>query len=1344
MNPRVTKHTNECKYCGSNKHHPDECEFYPGCEICGGIAHEIADCPKNLRNSRKQRVANKQSTKPTDKYSKECGPKVVFGDNSLGNTEGYGSVNFNGITFTMVSYVNGLKHNLISINQLYDANFKVLFTKTLGTIFNQNDKVILIAPRRRDVYVIDMSSYNKGSNARFFAKASPSINWLWHKRLSHLNFKNINNLTKHNLVSGLPSLTFSKDKNYSACEIGKHHRETVKTKSEDNEAISQSSIKGNVINFNEVSSLPNDEFLEPINNDSLCTVNTEYFPYVPAFDRLSTNTPSGTSTPLGSLTPVEPPMVTFEDVTPTGLEAEHPKSDVDLNIDDLQEDTRVEQSSEVHLSPQINSPSSNNISDPHVAQDRWSREKHNELVNIIGEPLVGITTRSSVRDSEATSAHECLYVNFLFEIEPKKLIEALEEEGWELSGSGKTKRMKEGLLQRIKQGFTQKYDLDDYASMKCPMLPPNNLGPDKSGVSINETLFRGMIGSLMYLTTSRPDIQFSICLCARYQANLKESHLVVVKRIFRYLKGTQNLGLWYPKESGFDLKAYSDSNYVGCNLDRKTKALYVAAAGCYAQVIWIKSQLADYDVLYDKVLIFCDNTSAIAISNNLVLHSRTKHIDIREFWYTDKADTTTKIITFTLSCFDKPLLFDLDVFSFVIELKPSENFVSSPPKETVKAGLATLGLFNEKNPELSSTDLINSSLPSFSKRHMFKVADLSPEPLQTLIPPSGEVNADDIADKSLSRTSVPPVTQPKAPTVKRLRKKKIPSLTQPKVSPTNRIETSSPSPATHPQSTEEFVATADPPRCLEASELAEEKKDVGAHSLEVPTFEQLMDEVNKQNKSMSETPESPYDTESGIKFIKSFKVATIFGSLSIHLETDQTANANITFLGSRPTTIELDDSGSDLYSMPSDDMASLTGFETPLSANGDDALPNASAGVSAISNPFGHLHRERTTLSSKVDQMESRVTKDLSKVIKTKMSNSVRERVQKGMQYVNDRLFTVQDDIAHNTQRIDDMMELFRAMNFLLTDVVNEQAPPSSKLTNSKTALVIHPLKNKTSKANVSKEKDSVDEPPVKKLKQELSVKQFIDYLFNTTSSSFSPSPPREPTPLRDPSKGKGVTIEEPMKDLIPYMEEGGSEPKIQSRKSFITLEGVLSEEDNMAQLKEMADLLPIIKISYRVSSSQDATMRITRDNDPLNIMAKKLGVPPPLELANFGWSSKNKKRKRSEKLQEVFVKEDIVVDGMHRNLILPTGIIGRRGMIICEPKARIFYYNGNFDLAFQRESEFHLATTPQLIRLQPDITRGAPEAEDMYNLLSLTIKARNDAEEARKIVKDNLDGNGL
>ncbi|GJX03735.1 retrovirus-related pol polyprotein from transposon TNT 1-94 [Tanacetum coccineum] len=107
------------------------------------------------------------------RYLKEPGPKVVFEDDSLGDTEGYGLINCNGITFTRVAYVNGFKHNLNSISQLCDANFKVLFKKTHGTIFKQKDKVVLIAPRRINVYVIDMSSFNKDCNACFFAKALP-------------------------------------------------------------------------------------------------------------------------------------------------------------------------------------------------------------------------------------------------------------------------------------------------------------------------------------------------------------------------------------------------------------------------------------------------------------------------------------------------------------------------------------------------------------------------------------------------------------------------------------------------------------------------------------------------------------------------------------------------------------------------------------------------------------------------------------------------------------------------------------------------------------------------------------------------------------------------------------------------------------------------------------------------------------------------------------------------------------------------------------------------------------------------------------------------------------------
>ncbi|GJW56805.1 hypothetical protein Tco_0103536 [Tanacetum coccineum] len=104
-----------------------------------------------------------------------------------------------------------------------------------------------------------------------------------------------------------------------------------------------------------------------------------------------------------------------------------------------------------------------------------------------------------------------------------------------------------------------------------------------------------MIGSLMYLTASRHDIQFSTCLCARYQANLKESHLIAAKIFFKYLKGTSNLGLWYPKGSDFDLKAYSDSDYAGCNLDRKNTLGGAVLKSSRLKVSWLT-------MIFDEIL----------------------------------------------------------------------------------------------------------------------------------------------------------------------------------------------------------------------------------------------------------------------------------------------------------------------------------------------------------------------------------------------------------------------------------------------------------------------------------------------------------------------------------------------------------------------------------------------------------------------------------------------------------------------------------------------------------------------------------------------------------------------
>ncbi|KAI3735961.1 hypothetical protein L6452_15489 [Arctium lappa] len=212
----------------------------------------------------------------------------------------------------------------------------------------------------------------------------------------------------------------------------------------------------------------------------------------------------------------------------------------------------------------------------------------------------------------------------------------------------------------------RKFNMSDSSIMKTPMATGTLLDADFSGKPVDQKVYRSMIGSLLYLTASRPDIMFAICFCARYQSNPKESHFNAVKRILRYLKGTPNLGLWYPKDSRFDLTAFTDADHAGCKLDRKStsgscqfigdklvswtskkqncvststvEAEYVAAASCCSQVLWMKTQLRDFGYNYKRIPIYCDSKSAIAITVNPVQHSKTKHIDVRYHFIKDHVE----------------------------------------------------------------------------------------------------------------------------------------------------------------------------------------------------------------------------------------------------------------------------------------------------------------------------------------------------------------------------------------------------------------------------------------------------------------------------------------------------------------------------------------------------------------------------------------------------------------------------------------------------------------------------------------------------------------------------------
>nr|GEV46424.1 hypothetical protein [Tanacetum cinerariifolium] len=622
--------------------------------------------------------------------------------------------------------------------------------KTLKSILRS--KSTFKAEALKDVIINELPSApakgNKSSSASKVHSATAAfenLNWLWHKRLAHLNLKTINKLEKQNLVIRLPSLVYSKDKPCSTCEKGKHRRASFKTKQ-------SSSIKKCLhllhidlfrpvtprsINHEKYTSVIVDEYsrytwfdekgddgyllgyslvskaFRVFNTRRQQTEETYHItfdesPNVIKFSKSLVDNINIAETkrypPDEYLHPYEPSQTDQNDQSVLNdeiLNDDHSKhfnhtndeqiSDNLLNNEDIQisehlsspsvEDTLVHNTIPIPIPP-LPIPSMVTL----APQDRWSKDKHIKLVNIIGNPGVGMLTRAVAKELSAVSAHECLFADFLSKEEHKKVSEALKHPGWvdaiqeklnqfarnkvctlvpapygkPIFGSkwvfrnkrDKTEIVIKNKARLVAEGYNQQKGID-YDETFAPVARLEEIkiflafatymnfivyqmdvksaffnGTDLNGKAVNETQYRGMIRSLMYLIDSRPGIQFSTCLCARYQANPKESYLTAVKRIFR------KITLGACQLLGGKLLCWSAKKEQSVAMS-SAEVEYVAVAGCYANILWMKSQLTNYDIIYEKVTIFYDNTSAIAISNNPVLHSRTKHIDIRYHFIRD-------------------------------------------------------------------------------------------------------------------------------------------------------------------------------------------------------------------------------------------------------------------------------------------------------------------------------------------------------------------------------------------------------------------------------------------------------------------------------------------------------------------------------------------------------------------------------------------------------------------------------------------------------------------------------------------------------------------------------------
>ncbi|XP_040374084.1 secreted RxLR effector protein 161-like [Rosa chinensis] len=200
--------------------------------------------------------------------------------------------------------------------------------------------------------------------------------------------------------------------------------------------------------------------------------------------------------------------------------------------------------------------------------------------------------------------------------------------------------------------------MENSNAVKNPIVPGTKLTKDKAGVKVDSTMFKQVVGSLMYLTATRPDLMYGVSLISRFMSCPTMSHWLAAKRILRYVRGTTELGIFYKKGGRTDLVAYIDSDFASDLDDRRstsgfvfslgfgavswsskkqhvvtlstTEAEYIAVAFCACQCVWLRRVLEKLGLKEKKsIVIQCDNNSTIQLSKNPVFHGRCKHINVR-------------------------------------------------------------------------------------------------------------------------------------------------------------------------------------------------------------------------------------------------------------------------------------------------------------------------------------------------------------------------------------------------------------------------------------------------------------------------------------------------------------------------------------------------------------------------------------------------------------------------------------------------------------------------------------------------------------------------------------------
>ncbi|GJX13399.1 uncharacterized mitochondrial protein-like protein [Tanacetum coccineum] len=511
------------------------------------------------------------------------GGYVTFSGGAYGGRiTGKGTIKTDNLDFDDVYFVKELKFNLFSVSQMCDKKNYVLFTDSECLVLSPNFKlldenqILLKIPRQDNMYSFDMKNIvPKDSLTYLVAKATSEESMLWHRRLGHINFKNINKLVKENLNIVL----IVKPHNKTPYELFRGFKpakgfmkpfgiqgvsESSTSSQQDQDCINNAIWTGCIIFSKECPKTIAECSNSKIKKGYRMSLSTEKSP--------EDSSLKDNGTAYQQVNIASPEVNTgSRDVSTTVPEVTTATPEDLVGPSHASEDTQVEvQGIELGNIPQSYAVPTT----PHTRIHKDHPIKH-----VIGNVQLFVQTRRM-----KTSYPEQGFLRFEDPDHPDKVLRGKIDQTLFIKRKQGHILLVQIYVDDIIFGSTKKELCDEFEKLMKDKFFNDYYGRTylifgftdlekplvQDGDAIDEHLYRSMIGSLMYLTASRPDIMFAVCACARFQVSPKTSHLLVVKRIFRYLKGKPSLGLWYSKESPLELVAYTDSDYAGATQDRKS------------------------------------------------------------------------------------------------------------------------------------------------------------------------------------------------------------------------------------------------------------------------------------------------------------------------------------------------------------------------------------------------------------------------------------------------------------------------------------------------------------------------------------------------------------------------------------------------------------------------------------------------------------------------------------------------------------------------------------------------------------------------------------------------------